>query len=154
MGEITQHFPNPVILHNYPPMKMEQTECSETSAYKIQTPGNYPEESIQHSEHGDSLKSRWLSSFWNSKITSRHPSFCFDIYNIFVARPIAPESTFRLVLPELLHGIVLETKQWLYWIYWTFTSCCTLAYETRYMTWWSNVKQWTKEEIIMSSLVY
>jgi len=28
-------------------MKMEQTGCSETSAYKIQTPGNYPEESIQ-----------------------------------------------------------------------------------------------------------
>jgi len=28
-------------------MKMEQTEFSETSAYKIQTPGNYPEESIQ-----------------------------------------------------------------------------------------------------------
>jgi len=28
-------------------MKVEQTECSETSAYKIQTPGNYPEESIQ-----------------------------------------------------------------------------------------------------------
>jgi len=28
-------------------MKMEQTECSETSAYKIQTPENYPEESLQ-----------------------------------------------------------------------------------------------------------
>jgi hypothetical protein len=27
-------------------------------AYKIQMPGNYPEESIQHSEHGKSLKSR------------------------------------------------------------------------------------------------
>jgi hypothetical protein len=27
-------------------------------AYKIQTQGNYPEESIQHSEHGKSLKSR------------------------------------------------------------------------------------------------
>jgi len=26
---------------------MEQTECSETLAYKIQTPRNYPEESIQ-----------------------------------------------------------------------------------------------------------
>jgi hypothetical protein len=37
---------------------MEQTECSETSAYKIQTPGNYPEENIQHTEHGESLKSR------------------------------------------------------------------------------------------------
>jgi len=39
-------------------MKMEETECSETSAYKIQTSGNYPEESIQHSEHGESLKLR------------------------------------------------------------------------------------------------
>jgi len=29
-------------------MKMEQTECFETSAYRIQTPGNYPEENIQH----------------------------------------------------------------------------------------------------------
>jgi len=38
-------------------MKMEQTECSEMSAYKIQTPGNCLEESTQHSEHGESLKS-------------------------------------------------------------------------------------------------
>jgi hypothetical protein len=29
-------------------MKMEQIECSETAAYKIQTPGNHPEENIQH----------------------------------------------------------------------------------------------------------
>jgi len=42
-----------------PPLQAEDgTECSETSAYKIQTPGNYPEESIGHSEHGESLKSR------------------------------------------------------------------------------------------------
>ena len=39
-------------------MQMEQTECSETSAYKIQAPENHPEECIQHSEHGESLKSR------------------------------------------------------------------------------------------------
>jgi len=39
-------------------MKMEQTEGSEMSAHKIQTRGNYPEESIRHSEHGKSLKSR------------------------------------------------------------------------------------------------
>jgi hypothetical protein len=37
---------------------MEQTECSETSAYKIQTPGNYPEENIEHLQYGESLKSR------------------------------------------------------------------------------------------------
>jgi hypothetical protein len=30
----------------------------ETSAYKIQTPENYPEENIEHSKHGKSLKSR------------------------------------------------------------------------------------------------
>jgi len=28
-------------------MKMEKTECSETSAHKIQTPGNNSEETIQ-----------------------------------------------------------------------------------------------------------
>jgi hypothetical protein len=31
----------------YLPMKMEKTECSEKLVYKIQTPGNYPEENIQ-----------------------------------------------------------------------------------------------------------
>jgi len=51
-----------ILVHStyiYLPMKMEQIECSETSAYKIQTPGNYPKESIQHTEHGENLKSRW-----------------------------------------------------------------------------------------------
>ena len=38
----------PAILCTYPSMKMKQTEHSETSAYKIQTPGNYPEESTKH----------------------------------------------------------------------------------------------------------
>ena len=45
-----------IFIGTYLPMKMEQIECSETSAYKIQTPGNNPEENIQHSEHGESLK--------------------------------------------------------------------------------------------------
>jgi len=43
-------FSRLVTLHTYPPMKMEQTGCSKTSAYKIQTPGNYPEKSIQHEQ--------------------------------------------------------------------------------------------------------
>ena len=45
-------------LHTYPPMKIDLADCSETSAYKIQTPVNYPEESKQHLEHGESFKSR------------------------------------------------------------------------------------------------
>jgi hypothetical protein len=54
-------------------MKMEQTESSETSAYKIHTPGNYPSENIQHSEHGESLKSGILRNyeFLNTSILSR-----------------------------------------------------------------------------------
>jgi len=43
----TPTFSNLLVLHTYPPVKMEQTECSETSAYKIQMPENYPEESTQ-----------------------------------------------------------------------------------------------------------
>ena len=70
MGKVglSQPFPydSPTFLkpshstHIYLPMKMEWTECSETSTYKLQTPGNCPEESIQHSEHGESLKSKIL----------------------------------------------------------------------------------------------
>jgi len=39
-----------------PPLKMERTECSETSACNIQTPENHPKERIQRSEHDESLK--------------------------------------------------------------------------------------------------
>jgi len=31
-------------------MNMELTECSETSAHKIQTPGNHPKERIQRND--------------------------------------------------------------------------------------------------------
>jgi hypothetical protein len=34
-------------------MKAEQTECSETSAEKMQTPGNNPKGGIKHSQHGE-----------------------------------------------------------------------------------------------------
>jgi hypothetical protein len=47
-------------LHTYSPMKMEQTECSETLAYK-QTPANHPVETKEHSEQGESLKSRKIN---------------------------------------------------------------------------------------------
>ena len=42
-----QHFGTLCLFHLHRPMKMEQAERSETSAHKIQMPGNYPEESIQ-----------------------------------------------------------------------------------------------------------
>jgi hypothetical protein len=57
-------------------MKMEQTECSETSARKIQTPVNHPKERIQHSEDGESLKSRiieFVSSYTGSIVVVFRP---------------------------------------------------------------------------------
>jgi len=48
--------------YTYPSMKMEQTECSKTSACKIQTPGNYPEESIQHKVI---CLSTWYTQYWS-----------------------------------------------------------------------------------------
>ena len=47
--------------NSYVPTYENGTECSETSVYKIQAPGNYPEESVQHSERGKILKSRLLT---------------------------------------------------------------------------------------------
>jgi hypothetical protein len=51
-------FSTAVILHTYPPMKMEQTDCSKTLVFKLQTPENNPEESRRHSKHNEILKSR------------------------------------------------------------------------------------------------
>jgi hypothetical protein len=42
-AEVSEHSLHRLI----PPMKMEQTECSETSAYKIQTLVNHLKERIQ-----------------------------------------------------------------------------------------------------------
>jgi len=58
---------------------MEQTECSETSAYEIQMPRNYPEESIQHSEHGKSLKSSISQSLPSTGLDVQHFLKCFTV---------------------------------------------------------------------------
>jgi hypothetical protein len=39
-------------------MKIGQTECPETLAFKLQTPGNNPEESIKQLKQGEGFKSR------------------------------------------------------------------------------------------------
>jgi hypothetical protein len=43
----TPTFPTPVTLHTYMPMKMKQSQCSETLVFKIQMPANHTDESIQ-----------------------------------------------------------------------------------------------------------
>jgi len=46
-------------------MKLERTECSETSAYKIQTPGNHPKEAynIKNTAKVWNQEARYLSLF-------------------------------------------------------------------------------------------
>jgi len=81
-------------------MKMEQTECSETSAYKIQTPGNYPEENIQHTEHGESLISRINS------VLSLLPASVYSSGKSINTLPIRVEITIVLVCsdkPQFTH---------------------------------------------------
>jgi len=46
-------------------------------AYKTQTLGNYPEESIQHSEHGESVKSRTYTMMMIIKLTDDVTSLQF-----------------------------------------------------------------------------
>ena len=56
-ADVSEHSMCSIFIGRWP-MKMEQIECSETSAYIIQTPGKYPKENIIYSEHSESLKSR------------------------------------------------------------------------------------------------
>jgi hypothetical protein len=44
-------------------LKMEQTECSETSVNINQTPGKHPKENTLNTEHDESLKSRKIKKF-------------------------------------------------------------------------------------------
>ena len=78
-------------------MKIEQTVCSETSIYKIQTTGNYPEENIQNTEHGESLKSR-MGSFYSSGRKGEND------HNV-----VAPNSVDPIVVdPNILDGNLLH----------------------------------------------
>jgi hypothetical protein len=51
-------------------MKMEQTQCSETSAIKHHTQENNPKGYTRHTEHGESLKSRTLKMLHEIKLVS------------------------------------------------------------------------------------
>jgi hypothetical protein len=55
---ICRRFGTFCLFHLHRPACEDGTECSEISAYRIQTPGNYTKENIQHSEHCENLKSR------------------------------------------------------------------------------------------------
>jgi len=55
-------------------MKMEQIECSETSAYKIRTPGNYPKENVQCETTFLSNSPSYPKEYDFEKVSSAFPS--------------------------------------------------------------------------------
>jgi hypothetical protein len=83
------------------------------AAYKIQTPGNYQDESIQHSQHGESLKSRIPSAMVRetdklmlyreiiavcSEIHTKHiNTLCGQNVELYIKTQSVPRSKHRLV---------------------------------------------------------
>jgi hypothetical protein len=91
---------------------MEPTECSETSAFNIQTPGKYPEETLPYLQHGESLKTTILHLY--EKETASHirlivkmkPTECYETSAFNIQTPGKyPEEN----LPYLQHGESLKT---------------------------------------------
>jgi hypothetical protein len=71
----TPTFPTPVTLRTYPPMQMEQTQCSEMLAFKLQTLVNHPEESVLHI----------ISYFcWSVYFLSLFKEFPWKCYSVFI----------------------------------------------------------------------
>jgi len=85
-------------------MKMEQTRVFQKLAYKIQTLGNYPEERIQHSEHGKSLKSRIQLT-----VTPFHFANFIDIHNSYLNFQVIEPCLIRKISP-CLKGASLTPK--------------------------------------------
>jgi hypothetical protein len=80
------------------------------SAYELQKPGNYPKESIRHSERGESLKSRTvevlaaLCSLWHYRKDFNSVSVNSSIY-VKLMVTFSIKST-QISLPTyLLHGV-------------------------------------------------
>ena len=96
-------------------MKMEQTECSKTSAYKIQTPGNYPEENIEHTEHGECLKSRSITCTQvfveNAQILNR---LKVNYMGLYVHQRITREK--HVAMNGQLRNLSSETNIYVFWL--------------------------------------
>jgi len=75
-ADVSEHCPFRLLR----PIDVKTEQCSETSEYKIQTPGNYPEESIQHSEQGESVKSRILHLFGEEVILHTYLPMKMEVF--------------------------------------------------------------------------
>jgi len=61
------------------------------SAYKLQTPGIYPEESIQHTKHGESLKSRNVNCSADSSMQAAYDRELGELHRLPVLTAVGRE---------------------------------------------------------------
>jgi hypothetical protein len=117
----TSTFSNLVILHTYPPMKMEQTECSETSAYKIKTSGNYPEGNTQHNSPPirrwkDHFAAQTFLEVWSVTLKNKWRSINFPRPNqpwmplLYITRYITFYA-FRLTSAPSVGSVIFSAQQ-------------------------------------------
>ena len=91
------------------PMKMEQIECSETSAYINQTPGNHPKENTQQI-YTVSFHNTFLYIFWLYIATFRKNSLTKELYADVDTHHhhhhIHSINRFQKLQPILLHQLI------------------------------------------------
>jgi hypothetical protein len=90
------------------------TECSETSAYKIQKPGNYPEESIPQKSHS-SCFDHPNNSRWEVQITKLYITFILTAYSLGIYQKtwlltIITHAIWRL--SNTLHTCIKPKSSW------------------------------------------
>jgi hypothetical protein len=81
------------------------TVCSETSAFKTQTPGNYPKETIRHSKHGESLKSRTPLNLHSYH--TQHSTLTLSTINIIAAHNSNCRKSHQVFPTELILSLFL-----------------------------------------------
>jgi hypothetical protein len=107
---------------------MEQTVWSEMSAYKTQTPQNYPEESIQHFEHGGSLKSRiCMTLFANGQHIFTYKEMLCDFVPNHSIMSLLPRDFFSVSLNV---NIILAVLVWQLFGSYIFDLFCDLLFYT------------------------
>ena len=104
------------------PIKMEQTDSSETSAYTIQTPGNYPKERIQRVQNGFNLdtnshvpQNHWKLLIYRVSIKS-HPNYkhllqenYVEYKHIFFSKCNSNQEVFLQHISTLQHVLLLHS---------------------------------------------
>jgi hypothetical protein len=88
---------------------MEQTVCSESLAFKLQTLVNNLEESIWHTQQGKSLNSllmftgaHYFSMFWTTLINELHTLYCY-LFHIPYICPCLKIGLYSDLLTRTLH---------------------------------------------------